>query len=251
MISVELALKSICGKSKKELREFTYNRILGTDIGSFGSGHSTEPNEDVIIQLLRNPELDIRKRKAIIKGLIDVYREVEKLINKLDYIEDFTNVVIRLCRVIDVVQLPEFKKYVRQFVNKLLGKEFCPADLLGAAVRANMAYARDEKDANFWEGKILTNKDVAAYGFNALLDIDAKHPRIEKHLYELWCLQIEKNWPVDVIFLIHRAIRLSNDKNLGKRILQKLKNTDYSLWEKIEKKLKGYLHEKWLKEMET
>ena len=88
MISVERALNSIRGKSVEEVRKFSRNRILGTDIASFGSGHSTEPSEDVVIQLLGNPELDAEKKKAVVEGWMDVYREVRKWLDDLDYVED-------------------------------------------------------------------------------------------------------------------------------------------------------------------
>ena len=88
MISLERALNSIHGKSVEQVREFARNRILGTDIASFGSGHSTEPSEDVVIQLLRNPELDADKRKAIVEGWMDVYRDVFAWLLYPDYIKD-------------------------------------------------------------------------------------------------------------------------------------------------------------------
>lgn len=249
MISAERALNSIRGKSVEEVREFARNRILGTDIASFGSGHSTEPSEDVVIQLLGNPELDAEKRKAVVEGWMDVYREVREWLDDLDYVEDikkWKDVVVNLCRVVDIAEPPEFKKYVKRLITELLDEGSCPGELLGAAVKAYMAYAQDEKSIRFWEDDILTNKDVAAYGFNALLDINARHPRIEKKLCELWRLQVEENWPVNTAFLLHRAARVRNETALIYRVLLKLKNEDYSLWEKIEKELNQPWSQLWL-----
>ena len=249
MISFERALNSIRGKSVEEVREYARNRILGTDIASFGSGHSTEPSEDVVIQLLGNPELDAEKRKAVVEGWMAVYREVREWLDGLDYVEDikkWKDVVVNLCRVVDIAEPPEFKKYVKRLITELLDEESCPGELLGAAVKAYMAYAQDEKSIRFWEDEILTNKDVAAYGFNALLDIDAGYPRIEEHLCELWRLQVEENWTVNTAFLLRRAARVRNETALVYRVLLKLKNEDYSLWEKIEKELKQPWSQQWL-----
>ncbi len=248
MISVERALNSIRGKSVEEIREFARNRILGTNIASFGSGHSTEPSEDVVIQLLRNPELESEKRKAVVEGWMDVYREAREWLDGLDYVEDikkWNDAVVNLCRVVDIVEPPEFKKYVKRLITELLDEESCPAELLGAAVKAYMAYAQDEKSIRFWEDEILTNKDVAAYGFNALLDIDPNHERIEEKLCELWRLQVEENWPVNTAFLLRRAARIRNETDLIYRILQELKKDD-SLWEKVEKELNQPWSQQWL-----
>jgi hypothetical protein len=252
MISIERALNSIRGKNVEEVREFARNRILGTDIASFGSGHSTEPSEDVVIQLLRNPEFESEERNAVVEGWMDVYREVRKWLDDLDYVEDINkwkDVVVNLCRVVDIAEPPEFKKYVKRLITELLDEESCPGELLGAAVKAYMAYAQDEKSIRFWEDEILTNKDVAAYGFNALLDIDAGHPRIEEHLCELWRLQVEENWPVNTAFLLRRAARVRNETALIYRVLLKLKNKDYSLWERIEKELKQPWSQQWLEKL--
>lgn len=252
MISVERALDSIRGKGVEEVREFARNRILGTDIASFGSGHSTEPSEDVVIQLLGNPELDAEKRKAVVEGWMDVYRKVREWLDDLDYVEDikkWKDVAVNLCRVVDIAESPEFEKYVKRLITELLDEESCPGELLGAAVKAYMAYAQDEKSIRFWEDEILTNKDVAAYGFNALLDINARHPRIEKKLCELWRLQVEENWPVNTAFLLRRAARVRNETALIYRVLLKLKNRDYSLWEKIEKELKQPWSQQWLEKL--
>ncbi len=261
MISVERALNSIHGKSAEEVRKFARNRISGTDIASFGSGHSTEPSEDVVIQLLRNPELDAEKRKAVVEGWMDVYREARKwLLDDPDYVEDikkWKDVVVNLCRVIDIAEPPEFKKYVKRLITELLDEESCPGELLGAAVKAYMAYAQDEKDIRFWKDEILTNKDVAAYGFNALLDIDIQSPdiapedkpKIEKYLCDLWRLQVEENWPVNTAFLMRRAARLRDETALIYRVLLILKNEESSLWEKIEKELKQPWSQQWLEKL--
>ncbi len=249
MISVERALNSLRGKSVEEVREFARNRILGTDIASFGSGHSTEPSEDVVIQLLGNPELGPEKRKAVVEGWMDVYREVRKWLDDPDYVEDidkWKDVVVNLCRVVDIAEPPEFKKYVKRLITELLDEESSPGEILGAAVKAYMASAQDEKSIRFWEEEILKNKDVAAYGFNALLDIDPNHERIEEILYELWRLQVEEDWLVNTAFLLRRAARVRNETALIYRVLLKLKNKDYSLWEKIEKELKQPWSQQWL-----
>ena len=252
MISVERALNSIRERSLEELREFVRNRILGTDISSFGSGHSTEPSEDVVIQLLANPKLDTEKRKAVIKGWMDVYRKLREWLDDPDYVKDvekWNDVVVNLCRVVDIAEPPECEKYVKRLITSLLDEDSCPKELLEATVKAYMAYAQDEKNIRFWEDEILTNKTLAAYGFNALLDIDEKHPRIEEHLCELWRLQVEDNWSVNTAFLLRRTARIRNEPALIYRVLLKLKNKDHSLWAKIEKKLDQPWSQQWLEKL--
>ena len=251
MISVERALSSVLGKSAEDVREFARNRISGTDISSFGSGHSTEPGEDVVIQLLGNPDLDPEKRKAVAEGWMDVYREVRQWLDDPDCVEDISkwkDVVVSLCRVVDIAEPPEFEKYVKRLITELLDEESCSGELLSAAVKAYMAYAQDEKSIRFWEDEILTNKDVAAYGFNALLDIDAGHPRIEEILLKLWRLQVEDNWPVNTAFLLRRAARVRNETALINRVLQDLKKNDF-LWRKIKPELNQPWNQQWLENL--
>lgn len=237
MISFERALNSILGKSVEDVREFARNRILGTDIASFGSGHSTEPSEDVVIQLLGNPELETEKREAVIRGCIDIYEKIWILLGESNWIENITewkHIFVSLCRVVDVSQPLELKRYAKLLVirlieEKLYFEKFYSSELFGASVRGYMAYAQQEKNIRFLEEEILTNKDVAAYGFNALLDIDPGHHCIEEHLCELWRLQREENWPVDTAFLLERAVRIRNEPDLRNRVLLKLQSKNYDL----------------------
>lgn len=261
MISIERALSSIRGKSTEEVREFARNRILGTDVASFGSGHSAEPSEDVVIQLLEFTDLDAGVREAIVEGWMDVYEEVGKwLLSRPDYIENigvWKDMVVNLCRVVDIAEPPEFKKYVKRLISGLLDEESCPGEFLGAAVKAYMAYAQDETSIRFWEEEILTKKDVAAYGFNALLDIDVqnpgiatdKKPTIEKYLCDLWPLQITEDWPVNTAFLLRRAARVRNETSLIYRVLLRLKNRDGTLWERVEKELEEPWGQQWLEKL--
>jgi hypothetical protein len=252
MISIERALNSISEKTTEELRDFARNRIMGTDVASFGSGHSTEPSEDVVIQLLANPELDPDKRKAVIDGWMFVYREIRAWLDNPNYNDDidkWKDAVINLCRVVDIAEPQELSKYVKRLITELLDEDSSSGELLGAAVKAYMAYAQDVKSIRFWEEEVLTNKNVAAYGFNALLDIDPKHPRIEEKLGKLWRLQVEDNWPVNTAFLLRRAARVRNEKPLIYRVLLKLKNSDRSLWGKVEKELNQPWSKQWLEKL--
>lgn len=252
MISIERAFSSISGKNAGEVRQFVHDRISGTDISSFGSGHSSEPSEDIVIQLLRNSELNPDLRKATLEGWMDVYREVRDWLDTIDYIsniEKWKDPVISLCSVVDVAEPPELKKFVKRLIDELVDEEACPKELLEASVRAYMVYAQDEKSVRFWEDEILTNKNVAAYGFNALLEIDPGHARIEEHLCELWRLQVEDNWLVNTAFLLRRAARVRDESALIYRVLLKLKNKDFSLWGKIEKELTLPWTQLWLEKL--
>ena len=225
MISVERALNSIRGKSVEEIREFVHNRILGHDTTLIGSGHSTEPSEDLVIQLLKNFKLEGEKRVAVLCGCVDVYRMVREWVDDFNWVSDVStwkDVVVRLCRVVDMAEPLELKKHAKSLLVLLLEEASCPSEVLGAVVRAYMGYGISEDSIRFWEDEILTNKDVAAYGFNALLDIDPMYDRIEEHLFKLWRLQLEENWPLNTAFLLRRSARLRNETALIYRVLLKL-----------------------------
>lgn len=237
MISIERALDLIRDKNIEEIREFSRNRILGLDVTHLGSGHSFEPSEDGIIQLLRNPSLGAKEREAVLQGCADVYRILQEWLYDVNWIEDVIKwepVLESLCRVIDMSEPPELRKLTKLLVTGLL-EEDCPPGILGSAIRAYMGFEQTEKGVRFWEDEILTRKDVAAYGFNALLDIDPTHARIETHLIELWRLQVQEDWPVNTAFLMRRAARIRGEEGLIFRVLKKLKREKY--WSEIEKEL--------------
>ncbi len=238
MISVERAYDLVKGSSEEEVRELVRNRILEKETLSMGSGHSLEPSEDVVIQLLNNPQLECERRCAVLTGCIDVYRIVRERLDDPGWattIGSFKNVILNLCRVIDMSQPGELSKQTKSLLVLLLEDSTCPPELLISVVKAYTAFGRNEKNVRFWEEEVLTNQFVSSYAFNALLDIDPLHARIEKHLCELWSLQVNEHWPVDTGFLMKRAIRLRDSKELIHTVLSELRRHGY--WQHIKENL--------------
>jgi len=235
MISKKIALNYIYNKNIEEIRKFTYDRILGKDY----SLYEGENNEDVIIRLLENlgKEIGKKKRKSIIDGCIDVYSDIIEWINDLDYekdIDKWKDVVVSLCRIVDIIGPHELEKYANQLLVIFLGKGFCEKELLRAAVRAYMSYAK-KGDIQFWENKVLRNKDTVAYGYNALLDIGISCSFLEKYICELWDHKIKDNWPVDVLFLMEHTSDVRNNPDFINNVLLRLKNENLFLWRKVNK----------------
>ena len=232
MISIKIALNYIYGKNIEEIRKFTYNRILGKDHNLCDG----ENNEDVIIRLLENSKIiGKEKRKSIIDGCVDVYSEIIEWINDLDCeknINKWKDVVISLCRIVDIIGPHELKKYAKQLLIIFFEKEFCKKELLGATLRAYMSYANNE-NIQFWKNKVLRNKDTAAYGYNALLDIGVSCSFLEKYICELWYCKIKDDWPVDVLFLMEHTSLVRNNPDFINNVLLRLKNEKLFLWRKV------------------
>ena len=90
------------------------------------------------------------------------------------------------------------------------------------AVIGLMGYEKDRSEIPFWED-VLTNKDVAAYAFNALVDIDPFLPDIPQYLRTLWQKQLLEDWPVDTAFLMRRAAREQGGMELIESVLKSLR----------------------------
>lgn len=248
MISIEEAKKSISGLGVTEIRELTTKRLLGKDVATFGSGHSSEPCEDLVIQLLRDPNPAEDIRKAIVASCEDVYAKVLEWLARPNYqneIPYWQDIVIRICRVVDSAAPVELAGHANSIMALVLAKGYEVPQVLGAAVRACMGY-KDKSMLTMWEQIIDKYPNVAAYAFNALLKIDPTSEKIEEYLKILWRRQTVDSWPVDTAFLMRRAARVRNETALIYRVLLKLKNSDLSLWKKVEKELKEPWSQQWL-----
>jgi hypothetical protein len=252
MISIEEAKKRILGLDVSQIRELTKNRLLGTDSTPFGSGHSFEPSEDLVIQLLSDPTPDADVRKAVVEGCADVYAKLlgwlasPKHEERISYWQD---VSIRISRVVDVTAPVELMGHANSVLELALQNGEKMSELLGAAIRACMGYKSMSMLA-MWKGIIDKYPDVAAYAFNALLDIEPGSREIEEHLEALWQKELLDGWPVDTKFLARRAARVSGNETLIYSVLLKLMNKGQPLWDKVEEKLGEQIwSKKWLEDL--
>jgi len=248
MISIEQARKRILGLDTRQIRELTKNRLLGVDSTPFGSGHSYEPSEDLIIQILLDSNLEESTREGVITACEDVYAKLLAWLGSSSYEENIANwqdILIRISRVVDVTAPVEVMGHANSILALALKKCDKLPEILGAAVRACMGY-KDKSMLPMWEQIINQYSHVAAYAFNALLKIEPRSIKIEEYLKTLWRRQLVDGWPVDTAFLMRRAARVRNERALIYRVLLKLKNSDLSLWEKVEKELKEPWSQQWL-----
>lgn len=238
MISFEIARKRISGLDSEKIRELVKNRLLGTDTTSLGSGHSTEPSEDLVIQLLSDPDQDDVTRETVIAGCEDVYGNLLGWLAGADYeekISHWQDVVTRISRVVDVTGPQELMGHANSIMRLALQRADKIPEVFGATVRACMGY-KDRSMLPVWESIINKYADVAAYAFNAILNINPKSNKIEMYLKSLWRQQVTNDWPVDTAFLLRRSARLKGEKDLIYRAILSLKKEGY--WDKVEKILK-------------
>lgn len=224
MISTRQAYDWISDMTPDEVRVLTAHRILGEDTMPVGGGYFDEASEDLVIQLLRNDELPEDVRSAVVSGCCDVYAQLLAWLaapgmrqNGLGREE----VATRLCSVVDVAAPQELRGRADALLNLALSAAELPSSLLSAAVRATMAYAHTRSHIPLWE-EVIQSPEVAAYAFNALLEIDPHADRIEQALVTLWQKQLREDWRVDTAFLMRRAARARGSETIIARVLLSL-----------------------------
>lgn len=244
VISIEQAKNRISNLGTDEVRALTVRRLLGEDTMPVGRGYDEEPSEDVIIQLLRAGDLDSTIRDAIIAGCKKVYA---RLWHWLVLPETCSSpgqpdeVAVRLCSVVDVTAPEGLQGPADSLLTLALDTPDVSSDVRKAAVRAAMGYPQSEAQVSLWE-RVLKRPEVAAYGFNALLSIDPRSPRIERALKELWRRQIIDDWPVDTAFLARRAARERDSDSIITGVLSALRrefgsSDGQKYWKSIEAEL--------------
>ncbi len=225
VISIEQAKNRISNLGTDEVRALTVWRLLGEDTMPVGRGYDEEPSEDLIIQLLRADDLDSTIRDAIIAGCKEVYARLWHWLVSPETCPtpgQPHEVAVRLCSVVDVTAPEGLQGPADSLLTLALDTPDVSSEVRKAAVRAAMGYSQTEDQVSLWEG-VLRCPEVAAYGFNALLSIDPRSPRIERALKELWRRQVRDNWPVDTAFLMRRAAReQASDRIIG-RVLSSLR----------------------------
>ena len=221
MITPEQAEKRIADLSVDQVRELTARRILGEDTAPVGSRHLDEPSEDVVIQLLRNDGLPEETRRAVIAGCETVYSKLLAWLAAPDHSDGGDNLAeaaTRLCRVVDVAEPNELRGHADAMLNLALSVTVLPSGVLAAVVRAGMAFGCTPGHVPVWE-QVLEREEVAAYAFNALLEIDPRADRVPQALTFLWQKQLCKKWNVDTAFLARKAARSSGSEGVIRRAL--------------------------------
>ncbi len=210
MITIQQALERIEGLSEREVRRLARDRLLGDDAAPVGSSYTGEPPEDLVIQLLRSPDLSPKTRQAVIEAWKEVYVLLQEalLCPGKTTERDWQAVAVHLCGTVDVASPPELKGLVYALLDLVLyDSDSISPGFLPPAVRAAMGYDQTADRIPMWEQILRNHPPVAAYAFNALLTIVPLSSTVEQYLQFLWDNQVRREWPVDSAFLMRRASR--------------------------------------------
>lgn len=226
MISQEQAVSRIRGKTAEEIRRLTRARLLGRDVAPVGDGYLDEPAEDLVIQLLGTQDIG----ESVLDGCMEVYGELLSRLASLGQTpleQEWAAIAVRLCRVVDVVSPQELESHADSLLTLALANRSMESNVVRAAVRASMAYELGEDHVRRWKS-VLERREVAAYGFNALLKINPHAERIVESLKVLWRRQVLDEWPVDTAFLMRRAAREQRSTDVIARVLSSLRTEDHA-----------------------
>ncbi len=245
MITADEAYNWVCDLDADQIRALTASRILGEDTTPVGDGYLEEPSEDLVIQLLRKPDLPAEIRSAVVSGCRAVYARVLASLaapHASDTTWDPAEVAIRLCRVVDVAAPEELVGHANAMLNLVLSVPNLESRIVTASVRASMAFGRTPDHIPLWE-RVLQRKEVAAYAFNALLEIDPEADRIEEALETLREKRVHEGWNIDTEFLtqrVHRvraSLRPATDSAKEQRPIEQQRRESRSLASSAESKM--------------
>src|SRR5205823_4785262 len=122
-------------------------------------------------------------------------------------------------RLLELSQPAEFSHHVVSLRDLVL-RDGIPVILRNPLVRAAVAYAHNEGAVRFWED-YLEGTMIPGQAFEALLQIDPHHPRVESALVSLWCRslrgEIRLNTP------LYEFARLQSEPEVAiQRVLRKI-----------------------------
>lgn len=251
MVSEEKAIRWIDGMDAYNVRSFTIKRLNGQDTTPIESSYASEPSEEVIITLLKAADLPVVTREGLIVGLEEVYTRIIGRIIVLPTStshENFLNLVVRICRVVDIVSPPEMKEHAYSLLYLSKNRNVNPI-IRSAAIRAAVGYPQTKSDAGLWES-FLEFPECAAYVFNTLLKINPESLHIEKYLTTLFYHRFRDEWPIDVMSILRRAIRIRSSNKIAINLLEYFRNNQ-QLWKLITIELNRHPWSKeWLEEKE-
>ena len=200
------------------------------------TGWMDEPREDPFIQLLRFDQTPGDLRAAIIKGCKQLHQKFLAFIDDAPHAraecQEMFDTGLRLCRLIDIAGPKELSAHAKQLLGFMLNSGENNDDLLGAATRAAMAYQKSEEDVPVWEKLLYERKELAAYAFHALLEINPRHARIQRYLKHLWLRQFSDGWDIDVEFLA-QSVDETPGKVYVENALREIRRLESDVWQML------------------
>lgn len=231
MISEHIARDAVSGIPPSQLPAIVVDVLDGTRPPLTGGGHGDDPAEDVFIQLLRSPDTGSETRLAVLAGCRQIFQRLAGHVDASELPEADRELLIRFCRLLDMAKPSELRGQAKALLTLAVESSAEPA-VLAPTVRGALAYAATETDVPLWES-VIQRREVAAYAFNALLQIDPAHARLESHLGTLWEKQFRDGWPVKAEFLALRLEEKSGADEAVVRVLSELKSSASDVWPQI------------------
>lgn len=243
MISPEQVKRALAGVPPERIAQLLAPALEGEFIMPLSGGPGDEPPEDFFSQLLLAADTPEEMRRAITDECLRLFVTVLPAVltgphvpgEKTPDIRE--QVFVRLCRLVDVAKPEALREIVPSLLVILLNQKAVRPEVLGASVRAAMAYVRQGQDAALWEC-LLERPALAAYGFHALLAVGLPEPEAVAKLVTLWQRHLEEGWPTDVAFLTVQASRHAGfDDSLIVKVLSALRERLPHLWPMVKTKL--------------
>lgn len=221
MISEERAKAAISNLSEDGLQALVRGRLQGTSTAPIGHGYFDEPSEDFVVALLRIDTLDSDVREAVIAGCKEVYVELLRGLSQTPVADaQLVGMLARWCRVIDVAGPDELRAETASLQAMVFGKDTLPRAARTAVVRAAITFAQRGSDAIHWT-QLLKQPDVAAYAFNALLQIQPSGWDAGDTLVEFWRRSVKDGWTIDVPFLMRRTAKAQGSDDVIRYVLRR------------------------------
>lgn len=206
MITTQHARQALHGFEPDALRDLVGEVLLGKRFLPLSARGFDEMPEDVFVAILSAPEAP--ERPAILDGLIRFLAQVAAALfdSTRPLADELRPALDHLAALISLANPPDLKSRFLPLVELAIKDTRLDPKLRASLVRPAVSYASPGDEPHLWE-TCITQPDLAAYGFSALLRIDPASARIPQHLKQLWVGKLEGRLPIFVADLTRRAIK--------------------------------------------
>lgn len=207
MTETKVDLPSLIARhSPDQIETLVSDRLSGRSRSPLLRADREETPEEVVVWLLRE-NISAEMRKAVVVACRNVGMDVmEQIVSEQPFDAAFFTLTERWANVLDRAAPQELKAVAKANLQAALDAHNVSPAVLDAIVRATLRFRLEEMDAELWL-QLLRRRDLCAYGFNALLKINPKSPRIVQALFGLWRRNVDDGWPVNVELLTANMIR--------------------------------------------
>jgi hypothetical protein len=235
MIALEEALSYVGDAATAEQRAVA--RLKGQDTLHVGSRWLDEAPADVLVPLL-GPEAPADVRQAVVRGWRSVLGECLAwlAVQPDDWSDARAEWVRALCWVVEIARPADLREGTGLLLSAMLDNPRRDSDLLYEVLSAWRSCGPTVDDWGRLE-RLLEEERLAAIAFDTMLQVNARDPRLERYLFDLWCRRHREGWRTDVVYLAAGLEEKQGGPAGVVRVLRRLMDDCGDVWPQVRREL--------------